>query len=91
MSQDDDKLRLALARQVRRLREARPAGLLGLLVIGGTAGLLLILPVVAGAYLGRWLDEQAAGYSVRWTVNLILLGLLVGAVNVFLFFRSHDK
>jgi len=91
MSQDDDKLRLALARQVRRLREARPAGLLGLLVIGGTAGLLLILPVVAGAYLGRWLDEQAAGYSVRWTVNLILLGLLVGAVNVFLFFRSHDR
>lgn len=91
MSQDDDQLRHALARQAKRLRDARPAGLLGLLVIGGTAGLLLIVPVIIGAYLGRWLDEQSAGYSVRWTVNLILLGLLVGAVNVFLFFRSHDR
>ncbi|CAG2155338.1 AtpZ/AtpI family protein [Cupriavidus numazuensis] len=91
MTQDDDRLRHALARQLRQLRDARPAGLLGLLVIGGTAGLLLVGPVIAGAYLGHWLDEQAAGYSVRWTVNLILLGLLVGAVNVVLFFRSHDR
>jgi len=91
MSHDDDKLRLALTRQVRRLRDARPAGLLGILVIGGAAGLLLVVPVIIGAYLGRWLDEQSAGYSVRWTVNLILLGLLVGAVNVVLFFRSHDR
>jgi len=91
VSQDDDKLRLALARQVKRLHEARPAGLLGLLVIGGTAGLLFIVPVVVGAYLGRWLDEQAAGYSVHWTVNLILLGLAIGTVNVILFFRSHTR
>jgi Putative F0F1-ATPase subunit Ca2+/Mg2+ transporter len=40
-----------------------------------------VLPVVAGAYLGRWLDSLVAGYSVRWTVSLILLGVVVGAVN----------
>jgi len=91
MSQEDDNLRRALARQVKQLRDARPAGLVGLLVIGGTVGLLLVGPVIVGAYLGRWLDEQLSGYSVRWTVNLILLGLLVGVVNVILFFRSHDR
>ncbi|WP_019448202.1 AtpZ/AtpI family protein [Cupriavidus sp. BIS7] len=91
MSQEDDNLRRTLARQVKQLRDARPAGLVGLLVIGGTVGLLLVVPVIVGAYLGRWLDEQLSGYSVRWTVNLILLGLLVGVVNVILFFRSHDR
>jgi ATP synthase protein I len=89
MNADDERLRDALSRQTKRLRDAQRAGMLGLLVTGGTAGLLLVVPLVIGAYLGRWLDERAAGYSVRWTVNLILLGLIVGVVNVVLFFRKH--
>lgn len=91
MTRDDERLRGTLGRQIERLRRARPAGVLGLLVTGGTAGLLLMVPVVIGAYLGRWLDEQAAGYSVRWTLNLILLGLAVGVFNVVAFFRGHDR
>jgi ATP synthase protein I len=89
MNAEDERLRDALSRQTKRLRDAQRAGMLGLLVTGGTAGLLLVVPLVIGAYLGRWLDERAAGYSVRWTVNLILLGLIVGIVNVVLFFRKH--
>lgn len=89
MSGQDERLRAALSRQARRLREARRGGGLGLLVTGGTAGLLLAFPLVLGAYLGRWLDERAPGYSVHWTINLILLGLIVGVVNVVLFFRKH--
>ena len=91
MSDDDDRLRDALSRQVRRLRDARRGSVLGLLVTGGTAGLLLVVPLVLGAYLGRWLDEQAEGYSVRWTVNLILLGLAIGVYNVYLFFKEHGQ
>jgi ATP synthase protein I len=53
----------------------------------GTLGLLLVLPAIAGAYLGRWLDSLAAGYSIRWTISLILIGLGIGAMNVYLFIR----
>jgi len=88
---EDERLRSAVDRQVRRLRAARPAGMLGLLVTGGTAGLLLAVPLVLGAYLGRWIDEMSPGYSVRWTVNLILLGLAIGVANVYLFFREHTR
>jgi ATP synthase protein I len=35
------------------------------------------------------LDGLQAGYSVRWTVNLILLGLALGVLNVILFIRKH--
>jgi ATP synthase protein I len=44
---------------------------------------------VGGAYLGSWLDGLQAGYSVRWSVNLILLGLALGVLNVVLFIRKH--
>jgi ATP synthase protein I len=54
----------------------------------GTLGLLFVLPVVAGAYLGRWLDSLAAGYSIRWTLSMIFLGVIIGAINVYFFIRE---
>jgi len=54
----------------------------------GTLGVLFILPVIAGAYLGRWLDERLAGYSIHWTLSLIILGVVLGAVNVYLFVKE---
>lgn len=54
----------------------------------GTLGLLFVLPVVVGAYLGKWLDSLVAGYSIRWTVSLILVGVIVGAINVYLLIKE---
>lgn len=79
-----------LDRQAKRLQRAereRPT-LLGQTVYLGTLGLLFVLPVIGGAYLGRWLDTLLAGYSVHWTVSLILLGVFLGALNVYLFIRE---
>lgn len=61
---------------------------LGHTVFIGALGVLFVLPVVAGAYLGRWLDGFSDGYSVRWTVGVILLGVVAGAVNVYFFIRE---
>lgn len=55
-----------------------------------TIGLLLVLPPVAGGYLGNWLDGMAEGYSARWTISLLFLGIVVGAVNVYLFIRERS-
>ena len=88
MSEQDDKLRRAIGDQLERRRRHRPAGPIGLLVMGGTAGLLFVVPILIGAYAGRWLDTQFAGYSVRWTVSLIVFGLVVGSYNVYRFFKG---
>lgn len=70
-------------------RERSPARfVLGIAVYGGTLGLLFVVPPVAGAYLGRYLDTLASGYSARWTISLILLGLGLGAYNVLHFLRG---
>jgi ATP synthase protein I len=88
--QNRQELRKQVERQAQRMRKAereRPT-LVGQTVYIGTLGLMFVLPVVGGAYLGYWLDSLAAGYSVRWTVSLLLLGVVVGALNVYLFIRE---
>jgi ATP synthase protein I len=89
MPQQKD-LRKQVERQARRMKKAereRPT-LIGQTIYTGTLGLLFVLPVVGGAYLGHWLDGLAAGYSTLWTLSLILLGVVIGALNVYLFVKE---
>jgi ATP synthase protein I len=89
-TQANEELKRRVERQAERMRKAehdRPT-LIGQTVFVGTLGLLFVLPVIGGAYLGRWLDGLASGYSLRWTLSLILLGVFVGALNVYLFIRD---
>ena len=78
-------------RDARRLNcaERGRRSLLAQTVFLGTLSILFLIPLVGGAYLGRWLDGLQAGYSVRWTINLIILGLALGILNVILFIRKH--
>ncbi|HXZ48709.1 MAG TPA: AtpZ/AtpI family protein [Usitatibacter sp.] len=87
---EQEKLRERVEHQAERIERAERErrSLLAQTAYLGMLGLLLVLPAVGGAYLGRWLDEQSAGYGIRWTVSLIVLGLAVGAVNVYLFLRD---
>lgn len=85
-----DELRKQVERQAKRMEKAerdRPT-LIGQTVYVGTLGLLFVLPVIGGAYLGQWLDSLASEYSSRWTLSLILLGIIVGALNVYFFIRE---
>jgi len=71
----------------RKAEEDRPT-LLGQTVYLGTLGLMFVLPVIGGAYLGVWLDSMSTGFSTSWTISLILVGVFVGAMNVWLFIRE---
>jgi len=79
-----------VGRQVERMKRAEKnrRGLLGQTVYLGTLGLLFVLPVVGGAYLGSWLDSQLEGYAMHWTLSLIFLGVFIGGYNVYLFIRE---
>jgi ATP synthase protein I len=89
----NDRRRLSndVERQVKRMKKAekeRPT-LLAQTIFLGTLGLVFVLPVVAGAYLGRWLDTMVEGYSMRWTLSLLFLGVIVGGINVYLMMREN--
>jgi ATP synthase protein I len=89
--QNGERLRQNIEKQARRMMQAekeRPT-LLAQTVFLGTLALLFVLPVVGGAYLGHWIDSLQAGYSYRWTMGLLMTGLIVGAMNVYLYIRRH--
>jgi ATP synthase protein I len=82
----ENKLKEEVTKQIRRMKQAEQdqPTLLRQTVYLGTLGLLFVVPVILGAYVGRWLDGLSSGYSMRWTLSLIVLGIGVGAVNVYL-------
>lgn len=85
-----DELKHRVSQQIARIQQAdkdRPT-LLAQTAYLGTLGLLFVVPVILGAYLGRWLDGLVEGYSLRWTLSLIVVGVGVGVVNVYLFIKD---
>lgn len=89
-SHNDDELHSKIDSQARRIRDAereRPT-LMAQTIYLGTLGLVFVLPLIGGAYLGSWLDTMVEGYSMRWTLSLIFLGLVIGGINVWLLIRS---
>lgn len=86
----ENKLKKQVERQTRRIQKAekeRPT-LIAQTVYAGMLGLLFVLPVIGGAYLGNWIDNQISGYSVRWTTSLIILGVMLGGMNVYLYIKE---
>jgi ATP synthase protein I len=88
---DRERLRHRVELQARRMRKAEHdrGSLLQQTVFLGTLGLIFVLPVLAGAYAGDWLDHRSEGYSSFWTPTLIGLGLAIGVINVYLFVRKQ--
>jgi ATP synthase protein I len=81
-----------VAKEVTRMREAERARptLLAQTAFLGTLGVLMVLPIIAGAYIGQWMDSLSPGYQLRWTLSLIILGVILGAVNVYLFVKEKE-
>lgn len=79
------QLKKTIENQIKRIKKAerdRP-NLLSQTVYIGTLGLVMVLPIVGGVYLGHWLDSLMPGYSTRWTLSLLLLGVAIGMFNVY--------
>jgi ATP synthase protein I len=57
----------------------------------GVGGWLFVIPVVGGAYLGRYLDRKIEG-SISWTLTFIIIGIAVGIYNLWHFyFRKEER
>ncbi|GAB5605766.1 AtpZ/AtpI family protein [Sideroxyarcus sp. TK5] len=90
MSDEQEKLEEQVEKAAKRLERAEKerSTVLAQTAYVGVLGLLFVLPVVGGAYLGNWIDGLFEGYSMRWTMSLIFLGIVAGAVNVYYFIRE---
>lgn len=71
-----DRIRQTLARRQRHAAEGEP-GIGRFIGQIGVLGWLVVLPVLGGILLGRWLDHRF-GTGVFWTAPLLLLGAVLG-------------
>lgn len=90
MSGEQEKIEEQVEKAAKRLERAdkERSTVLAQTAYIGVLGLLFVLPVIGGAYLGRWIDSLFEGYSMRWTLSLIFLGIVIGAFNVYYFVRE---
>lgn len=87
---NNQQLKKKIESQVKRIKKAEHdrQNLLSQTVYIGTLGLVMVLPIIAGAYLGHWLDSMMEGYSMRWTLSLLFTGLVIGAFNVYFLIKN---
>lgn len=79
-----------IASQIKRMKKAerdKPTVLAQTVYIG-TLGLVMVLPIIGGVYLGHWLDSLQTGYSSRWTLSLLLTGVVIGISNVYFLIKD---
>ncbi len=81
------QLKNKVERQVKRIKKAGHEPRPNLPSIG-TLGLVMILPIIGGVYLGHWLDDMVEGYSTHWTLSLLFVGLVIGIFNVYFLIKD---
>jgi ATP synthase protein I len=80
MTEGPDRLLDAVRRRRDRHRFWRRAGepsVAAYLAQVGVLGWTIVLPTLAGLFLGRWIDQRL-GTGIFWTGPLLLLGLAAG-------------
>lgn len=84
------KLKDRIENQVKRIKQAQreKPTLVSQTTYITTLGLMIVLPIVGGAYLGHWIDSLMAGYSIRWTITLLLGGVVLGFFNVYFLIKD---
>ena len=80
------------AKAARKLKARRNAGQgvwfgLGMM---GLIGWSVVVPTLAGAALGIWLDHRHPG-SHSWTLALLVAGLTIGCFNAWHWVAKEDK
>jgi ATP synthase protein I len=69
--------------------QERPDSFLQLVAQATTLGWNLVVPIVGGVLLGRYLDDLL-GKDFTWTVSLLLLGVLVAFNNLYAMYVEHS-
>jgi ATP synthase protein I len=57
----------------------------------GAGGWLFVIPVVGGAYLGKYFDDKFGGKGISWTLTFLVLGIAFGVYNVWRFFTREFR
>jgi ATP synthase protein I len=76
-------------RKLKARRNPSPGVWFGLGMMG-LIGWSVVVPTLAGAALGLWLDKHYPG-THTWTLALLIAGLMIGCFNAWHWVEKEDK
>ena len=76
-------------RKLKARRNPSPGVWFGLGMMG-LIGWSVVVPTLAGAALGIWLDNRHSGRH-SWTLMLLIVGLAIGCLNAWHWVDKEDK
>ena len=90
MTQTLEELKDKVTCQIKRCKKAEQEKphLLSQTIYIGTLGIVMVLPIIGGVYLGRWIDSLIVGYSIRWTLSLLITGVIIGFFNLYFLIKE---
>ncbi|QDU65262.1 AtpZ/AtpI family protein [Engelhardtia mirabilis] len=56
----------------------------------GLVGWSVVVPTLAGAAFGIWLDRSQPG-AFSWTLSMLLAGLMIGCLNAWYWVAKEDR
>jgi ATP synthase protein I len=56
----------------------------------GLIGWSVVVPTLLGTAIGLWIDNKYTG-GISWTLTLLLIGLIVGCLNVWHWMAKEEK
>jgi ATP synthase protein I len=56
----------------------------------GLVGWAVAVPTLIGIAMGVWIDGRWPG-TVSWTLNLLIIGVLIGCINAWYWIRKESK
>lgn len=84
-----DEVGAKASRKLKARRRATPGVWFGLGMMG-LIGWSVVVPTLAGAALGLWLDRRYPGEHA-WTLALLVAGLAIGCWNAWQWVATEDK
>ena len=78
------------AKRIRKARNKHHSSPLRGLGTFGMIGWSVVVPTVAGTFLGLWLDREVP-QNFSWTITLIVMGAFVGAAIAWTWVNSEGE
>jgi ATP synthase protein I len=91
---EDKKFSEDIRKSARELMNARKekGSFLHYAYVLGAGGWLLALPIVGGAYLGKYLDKKiGVSGGISWTITFIIIGIAAGFFNLWHTFMKRSR
>ena len=86
----DKKMIDEVGKKEQKKLSLKKTGILGYFGLFGMVGFTIAVPVVLGAFAGKYLDDHFSK-NISWSLSFILGGLVIGCYNAWRYIKKEYR